>query len=690
MTDKIMPGRHHRLGYPQAEPRPEPVEFGGIRYQDSFRWLEEDADPAVLDWQTSQDDLTQAHLVGLSGFDVFAERLAAIGATEDPTVPIFAGGRWFKKYVPAGENLAVVEMSESPAGPGRRVVDLNAMQTGEPLQLGEFIPSPDGRRAIFTWAAGGREQPNFQIIDIDTGAVVVEGLPQKQPLAFAWLPDSSAIVYTALDISVSGSKMYRLTMDAPTQPTVDAVEFDHPVVRPVISADGRYILAFVDHLAPRPDYILEINGDGVWRPFLKDVPGIFRGDILGDKFIAITDDGAPRGRVVAIPLATATRRETWTEIVSGSDAVPGMVMVSGGRILLLDLVETYARLRVFRQDGALEGEIELPGRGVVNSFSHFNVLFTMVDPVVRAEDGQVIFTFSTFSEAPVLYIADLATRQLTRLGEPSWKLDVQVLDLEAKSADGAQVSYQVVARSDLDLSSRPPTVIHGYGGFNVSILPGWLGVQWAAWIEAGGVLVLAQLRGGGEYGTRWWEQGRMKLKQNSFNDVFAVAEDIIARGIATADRLGVIGGSNGGVMAAAVAVQRPDLFRASVPQVPISDILARVRDPITMVSTLDYGDPSDPEMAAIHFAWSPYQNIRDGVAYPAMLIDCGSNDPRCPPWHGRKLAARLQQASSNEHPVLLRVRAEAGHGPVGQEQRRRQSAEVLAFLADELGMALPA
>ena len=182
----------------------------------------------------------------------------------------------------------------------------------------------------------------------------------------------------------------------------------------------------------------------------------------------------------------------------------------------------------------------------------------------------------------------------------------------------------------------------------------------------------------------------MKLKQNSFNDVFAVAEDIIARGIATADRLGVIGGSNGGVMAAAVAVQRPDLFRASVPQVPISDILARVRDPITMVSTLDYGDPSDPEMAAIHFAWSPYQNIRDGVAYPAMLIDCGSNDPRCPPWHGRKLAARLQQASSNEHPVLLRVRAEAGHGPVGQEQRRRQSAEVLAFLADELGMALPA
>ncbi|NIJ35982.1 prolyl oligopeptidase [Sphingopyxis panaciterrae] len=688
MTETLPAAQGARPKYPQVEPRPETVEFGGISYQDPFRWLEEDADPAVTAWQAAQDALTQAHLVGLPGFGAFSDRLAVIGAKEDPTVPIFAGGRWFRKYVPEGQNLAVVELSESPTGAGRRVVDLNAMQTGEPLQLSTFIPSPDGRKAIFGWAAGGREEPHCQIIDVDTGAVLVDGLPQKQPLFFAWLPGSSAIVYSVLDPASAVAKLFRFVLDAPEQPTVEPVEFNHPVVRPVVSADGRYLLAFVDHLAPRPDYILDLQGDGVWQPFLKDVPGIFRGDVLESNFIAVIDDGASRGRVVSIPLATPDRRETWKEIVPASDNVPGVVLITGGRALVLDLVQNYARLRVFGKDGDFEGEIELPGRGVVNSFSNLAVLFNMIDPVLRAEDGRVIFAFSTFATAPVLCIADVATRKLTALGEPSWQLDVQVVDRVGKSADGASISYQVVARSDLDLSTRPPTVIHGYGGFNVAMLPGWLGAQWAAWIEAGGVLALAQLRGGGEYGATWWEQGRLKNKQNSFNDVFAVAEDLIAHGIATPGRLGVIGGSNGGVMAAVVAVQRPDLFRASVPQVPISDLLARVRDPVTMVSTLDYGDPADPETAASLYAWSPYQNVRDGVAYPAMLIDCGGNDPRCPAWHGRKLAARLQQASGSDLPTLLRVRAEAGHGAVGKDQRRHQSAEVLAFLAGELGLAV--
>ncbi len=667
MTETISPAQKIRHAYPSAEPRPESVAFGGIRYEDSFRWLEEDADPVVTAWQTAQDELTQAHLVGLPAFQPFADRLAAIGAIADPSVPVFAGGRWFRQYVPEDENLAVVEVSESPTAAGRRVVDLNAMQTGEPLQLTGFVPSPDGRKAVFAWAAGGREQPDIQIIDIDSGEVLVNGLPHKQPMGFAWLPDSSAILYMALDAAIStGSKLFRLTLDNPTQPTTESVTFDHPVARPVLAANGRHILLFIDHLAPRPHFIMDTQGDGIWQPFLKDVSGIFRGDILGDNFIAITDDDAPLGRLVSIPLATPTQRETWTDIVPASDNLLGSVLVTGGRALLLDLVGTYARLRVFGQDGAPEGEIELPGRGVVNGFSHFNVLFTMIDPLARASEGQAIFVFSTFAKAPVLCIADVATRQLSILTDPSWQLDVQVLDLAGKSADGARVTYNVVARSDIDLASCPPTVIHGYGGFNVSVLPGWLGSQWAAWIEAGGVLVLAQLRGGGEYGTPWWEQGRLKHKQNSFNDVHAVAEDLIARGIATPERLGVIGGSNGGVMAAAVAVQRPDLYRASVPQVPITDVLARVRDPITMVSTLDYGDPNDPEMAKVIHAWSPYQNVRDGVAYPALLLDCGSNDPRCPPWHSRKFAARIQQASTGDHATLLRVRADAGHGAVGK------------------------
>jgi prolyl oligopeptidase len=678
-----------RFAYPETAKRTETVEFGGLRYEDPYRWLEEDSDPAVGDWQRLQDEFAQAHLAGLPDIEAFADRVQAIGETGDVTVPVFAGGRWFKRYVPDDQDLAIVEVRLSPVESGRRVIDLNAMRADEPLNLTGFHPSPDGRKAIVTWAAGGREEPTLHVLDVDTGAILVEGVPHKRPQSFAWLPNSGGFLYSALDAALAGEPLlYRLYLDAPSTVTAEDVAVDHPVVRPVMCADHRHIVLTADHLAPRLDYILDTQGDAGWRPFLKGMSGTFRGDILGDNFLAITDDEAPRGRLVSIPLATPAQRETWKEIVPASENVLAFVLVTGGRAVLLEWMDTYARLRVIGKDGGFEGEITLPGCGMVNSFGSNTVLPTMIDPIARGQDGEILFVFSTFAQAPALYGANLATREVTRLSEPKYKLDPQVLDLDCPSADGARVVYHLIARADLDLSKPQPTVIYGYGGFNISMAPGWMGTQWAAWIEAGGVIVLAHLRGGGEYGTPWFEQGRMKLKQNSFNDVHAIAADLIARGITVPGKLGVTGGSNGGVMACAVAVQRPDLYRASVPIVPITDLLARVRDPITMVSTLDYGDPTDPEMAEVLYAWSPYQNVRDNVAYPAFLIDCGANDPRCPPWHGRKFAARLQQASTGGSPILLRVRADAGHGSVGKSQKERQSADILAFLADQLGLVV--
>lgn len=676
------------LSYPETEQRPEAVAFGAVRYDDPYRWLEEDGDPAVAEWQRAQDALAQDYLATLSAAPDFARRIAAIGETDDVTVPIFAGGRWFRRYVPEDQDLAVVEICDDPAGPGRRLIDLNAMRTDEPLSIGNFIPSPDGRKAIFTWTAGGREEPDLRVIDIDTGEALVDGVPHRKPQNFAWLPDSSGFIYLALDAALAGEpSLYRVDLADPTAVTAEDVRVDHPVARPILCADRRHIVLAVDHLAPRLDYILDTQGDAGWQPFLKGVPGIFRGDILGDTFLAITDDGAPRGRLVAIPLATPTRRETWKEIIPPSDNVLAFVMVSGDRAVLLDWVDTYSRLRVIGKDGAIEGEIALPARGMVNSFGANMVLPTMIDPMARGADGEILFIFSAFGQSAALYGANLDTREARQLTAPRATLDVQTLDLEARSADGARVLYHVVARAGLDLTKLQPTVITGYGGFNVSVAPGWMGAQWAAWIAAGGVVALAHLRGGGEHGTPWFERGRMKLKQNSFNDVHAIAEDLVARGISASDRIGVTGGSNGGVMASAVAVQRPDLYRASVPVVPITDVLGRVRDPVTMVSSLDYGDPADPAMAEVINSWSPYQNIRDSIAYPALLIDCGANDPRCPPWHGRKFAARVQQATTGDLPVLLRVRADAGHGSVGRAQKERMSTDILAFFAHQLGLA---
>ena len=658
------------------------------RCEDPFRWLEEGTDNSVITWQSAQDQLARAHLAGLPRYEEFLRRLQSKGASEDAIVPLFAGDRYIRRFVPENQDLEVVELSDTPIGPGRRVVDLNALRADEPLQMAAYALSNSGSMAIVAYTAGGREKPVVQLVEVETGKVLSQGLPSERLGTFTWLPDDSGFFYMSMDPADirAGRTLYRVMVDRPTRATLEPVEPSHFYVRPMVAADRRHILLFVDHLAPRPEFILDTCDSGCWQPFLKDMPGIFRGDIVGDRFFAITDDGASVGRLVAIPLATPTQRQTWQEVIPPSTAVLANLLAVGDRAVVLDFVDSYSRLRVFHQSGRLEGEIELPGRGLVNRTGSFFSFFNVTNTLMRGRGEQIDFLFATPTISPSYCTANARTRELTQVTAPEWTLDARVLDCNALSKDGANVAYHVLAHRDVDLSRPQPTVIIGYGGYNVAVLPGWFGNRWAAWIEAGGVLVLGHLRGGGEFGSDWWKQGRLEYKQNTFNDLYAVAEDLIARGITTQQQLGVTGGSNGGVMAAVAAVQRPDLFRASSPEAPITDLLGRVRDPFTMAATLDYGDPSDPAMARILERWSPYQNVEDGVAYPAMLIDCGANDPRCPPWHGRKLAARMQQANRGALPILLRVRADAGHGTVSKEEQTRQSAEVLAFFAEYLGL----
>jgi prolyl oligopeptidase len=679
-----------KLAYPPVEARPETVEFGGgaLRYDDPYRWLEDEANEGVRHWQAAQDELARRHLASLPRYSEFLSKLRAMGASEDAVMPVFAGGRYVRRFIPDGQDLEVVELSDTPSGPGRRVVDLNAMRTDEPLQIAAYTLSNDGRMAIFAYTAGGREKPIVRLVDVESGQILCEGLPSERLGNFAWLPDDSGYFYMSMDPAAigAGKTLFRVLVQSPQTAQLEPVEPSHFYVRPVVAADRRHVLLFVNHLAPRPEFILDTQGSATWRPFLKDVKGIFRGDIVGDHFFAITDDVAPRGRMVAIPLATADDPRTWQEVIPPSQNVLANVIAVAERVVVLDYVETYSRLRVFDRNGDLEGEIELPGRGLVNRTGSFFSFFNVTNTLMRGRDEHVDFLFATPVASPAHYTANVRTRTLVQLSPPERTLDARVHDYKTRSKDGAEVVYHVIARSDLDLSKPHPTVIYGYGGFNVAVLPGWFGNRWASWIEAGGIFVLSHLRGGGEFGSDWWQQGRLEHKQNTFNDVYAAAEDLIARGITTARQLGITGGSNGGVMAAVAAVQRPDLFRACSPEAPLTDVLARCRDPFTMAATLDYGDPSDPRMAQVLHGWSPYQNVQFGVEYPAMLIDCGVNDPRCPPWHGRKLAARMQAASSGSAPILLRVRAGAGHGAVGREEQVRQSAEVLAFFAEYLGL----
>nr|WP_316640429.1 prolyl oligopeptidase family serine peptidase [uncultured Roseateles sp.] len=672
------------MKYPIAHADPKTVTFGRISYVDPYQWLEEES-PEALAWQAEQDQLTQAWFKA----NPASQRATAIMDSMpriEADFPIFSGGRWFRKRTPAGRAMQVVEVAGAVDGPWHCIVDLETLSNGHLLSVDVFVPSPDGRKAVIGFGVDGRELAELRVFDVDTGEVLMDQIPQTYAFFAAWLPDSSGFYITARDPAAmaSGSRVYRhmLGQETSTRPEDYKVTADEMWVK--TSADGKHSILTADHLNPRPDCLRDETANKGWRPFLQGESAQFRGDIIGDHFYAVTNEGAPRGRLVAIPLATPKKRSTWKELIPGSDDVLATLLVVDGLLVLVDLVDTWSRMRVFDVEGRLKGEVPLPDRGSI-SIQQF-ALFNMMDMFSRGAKGEVLFPFSSPARSAALYRANVHTFEVEALTQPLVDIDAQIQSHSAASADGARVLYHVIARADVDLSKPQAVAMYGYGGFQAALIPGWPGSYLAGWIKAGGVLVLMHLRGGGELGPDMWHQGRLKHKQNTFNDVHAIAEDVIARGIGTAAQLGVLGGSNGGVMAAAVVVQRPDLYRASISQVPITDVLARARDAICMAATLDYGDPHDPEMSEIINAWSPYQNVQDGVAYPALLLDAGRQDVRCPPWHVRKMAARMQPANSSPHPILMRVREGAGHGAADVAGQRAQGSDWLAFLIDQLGL----
>jgi prolyl oligopeptidase len=524
-----------------------------------------------------------------------------------------------------------------------------------------------------------------------TGEVLPDRILYTSFGCVAWLPDASGFYTNAgRDVDTVDARkrilFHRIGDDRAGEPA--ALEFRERFVAPQISADGRYVVAVESEVTPRPAYLLDREAGGDWRPFLRDLAGtVIIGVFVADEYVAISTEGAPRGRVVAIPVASPLDHSTWRELVPEGDGVMRGISLVGDKLVLAELLDGSSRIRIFSTDGALEEEVPLPGRGSVKLDGLWWGQMA-IDPVIAAGDGEFSFVFSTFTAAPALYRYVVEERRLEELAAPASRLEgATVRHLSCTSSDGAEVRYDVVHRKDLDLSKPRPTLVYGYGGWNIAFVPIYLG-RYAPFIDAGGVFVFAYLRGGGEFGIDWWHQGRLARKQRTFDDLYAVAEDMIARGLTTSELLAAAGASNGGLLAGAAAVQRPDLFRVVVSKVPLLDLLRYDRDPMGSLFVIEYGDPRKPEDARVLAAYSPYHNIREGVDYPATLVVCGDQDVHCFPWHGRKFVARLQRATTSERPILLRIWEGYGH-IAALVSEPWQTAEWLGFVMSELGMSPP-
>lgn len=676
------PAPEPALRYPGTRAETVTTTLGGITFDDPYRWLEEDSDEA-LEWERAQNALAEHHLRRWPGYEPLREAIAPHVAEMVTFAPRRAGEHWFT-LTPARHGLVLRVASELGA-PGRILVD-PATFASDRGSLDWFYPSPDGSRVAFGVSEGGREQSVLHVIETDSGRVLPERIPHASFARVAWLPDSSGFYYSAglapdhesPDKSVF---LHRLGEAAPTKP--EPVPVRTWYVQPQISPDGRYVVVLPRSGSdPRPTYLKDRAKGDRWLPFLDEQEGVFIGVFAGDRYIAVTTDGAPRGRLVSIPLVSRPERSTWRELVPESKAVLRSVSLAGDKLVLAEIVDVHSRLRILSLDGTAEEEVELPGRGTANLSTTWWGQFVM-DPMVASDDGGFTFTYATFTSSPAVHRYDLCSRRLRCIKAPRFELSgVDVEQLSCTASDGAPLSAWLIRRDD---APRPgPTLIYAYGGWNVALLPSYLGAL-APFVEAGGSMVFANLRGGGEHGWDWWQAGRRAKKQRTFDDLYEVAETLVERGIASKDRLAVAGASNGGLLAAVAGTQRPDLFRAVVSQVPIVEMMAYTRDAFAAGLSEEYGDPRLPEEAPWAYAYSPYHNASDGTRYPATLFVFGGEDIRCLPWQGRKTVARLQHATACDAPILLRVWPGAGHG-AGLLAGPDESAEWVGFLMHQLGM----
>jgi prolyl oligopeptidase len=683
----------HKLSYPPTRCTDALEERAGVIFPDSYHWLEQDTEE-VRHWQRAQGEVAANYVRLWPHFELLKRSVARFSVARFE-VPRHAGGLWFRMATPPGATQAQAIVAESPNGEGRVLFDPTVENSDSPPFLSWISPSPDGRTLALGVCEDGSENNTIRLIDVATGKhlhnVPTQVLMDAWMGGAQWLANSSGFYYTALTGSTYNFEQaiyfHRLGDPPPVEPVPVPIPKDSKDYRAVLlSRCGRWAVAIHRIMTPTPVALRDLNDPhGEWRLFVTDVAGTVAGHLLGNRYVAVTDVNAPRGRVVAIALDSATPNApaSWEEIVPESEAVIRSVTIVGEHLYVNEFLDTYARVRIFTLNGLSVSEVPLPGKGAIAELP-----FPMMNVFPKGHDDMFVFGFSSLTESWGTYLHRPGADRIDTLTEPQVKIENAVIeDHWATSADGTRVPYHTVRLTNVDSKRPQPTLIYAYGGFNFAFTPQFPGAA-AAFVQAGGIFVHAHLRGGAELGLDWWLAGRLKNKQNGYTDLYAIAEDLISTGATAPQLLGVTGGSNGGLMSGVAATQRPDLWRVVIPRVPILDLIGACREPYGLYGIkTEFGDPEDADEVRRIAGFSPYQLVKTGTVYPAVFIDAGDTDPRCPPWHARKFAARLQAAQAGEAPILVHIWENVGHDwATAKDVQVEESTEWLAFAMQALGM----
>jgi len=653
--------------------------YHGVSVPDPYRWLEDPDSEPTRAWIDAENQLTRATLDAVPERSQIRDRVAELWKRERWSVPMVRGGRTLYRYNDGSMNQSVLMMAEQPGAPGKRILDPNTFSEDGTTSLSETRVSPDGKHLAYSISEGGSDWRTYKVLDLESGEPTEDVLKWAKFSRAAWKADGSGFFYSRYpepEGKTEANHFQKIYFHALSTPqSADVLVYDNPEqpdwgFTPQVTDDGRWL---VIHIGVGTEEKSRIHLIDLEDP--KSDPVKILDDFDADyrfitsrehRFYFFTTKDAPKGRVVSIDVRK-DGPEAWSEIVGEGEDVIESTAIIGDRLVVGTLHDASARLHIFDLSGELQGEVSLPGIGSIWGLSS------------RPEGDTGWFGFESFTRPPTVFSLDLSDRST----EPVWELelsfdpeDYTTEQVFTESADGTRVPiFLTYAKGERP--SGAPTLLYGYGGFNISITPKFK-VRNLVWIERGGVYASATLRGGGEYGEQWHQAGTKTHKQNVFDDFIAAGEWLRDSGVSSGTA--IHGRSNGGLLAGATVLQRPDLFAAALPSVGVLDMLKFEKWTIGWAWSSDYGTVADPEQFKALHAYSPVHNAVP-AEYPPVLISTADHDDRVVPAHSFKFAAALQHAQQGPAPILIRIETQAGHG-AGKSQAMGidEATDELAFM----------
>ncbi|MBL9188815.1 MAG: S9 family peptidase [Opitutaceae bacterium] len=689
--------------YPAAERGAHTDSYHGTTVADPYRWLEDLDSPQTASWVAAQNKLTFGFLEKLPQRAKFQARLTQLWNYERIGLPVKEGGRYFFSKNTGLQNQAVFHVQESLTAPPRVLIDPNTLSADGTVALTATRPSPDGKWVAYGIAAAGSDWNEFRVRSVDTGQDALDVIKWVKFSGVSWTRDNAGFFYsrypapsaeagTAKTFSgLAHQRLYYHRLGTPQSEDRlihEVKEEPRWFVRGGVTEDGLYLVITINRGSSSENLLRYVDLGDARQPRL-DAPvqplttewigehGVVGND--GATLYAVTNHQAPRKRIVAIDLADPAPVK-WRTLVPESAEVIDTVEIVGGKFVVKSMRDASSRLSVFAKDGKPLGEIALPGLGSVGSVSG------------REDENEFFYNFTSFARPTTNFRHDVATNQGAVFQTPKVAFnpgDYETRQVFYASKDGTRVPMFITHRRGLKLDGAAPTILYGYGGFDISLTPSF-SVANLAWMESGGIFAQPNLRGGGEYGKAWHDAGTKEKKQNVFDDFIAAAEWLFANKYTSREKLILFGGSNGGLLVGAVINQRPDICRVAVPAVGVMDMLRFHKFTVGYAWTSDYG--SSDEAAGFKYlsAYSPLHTIKAGAKYPAVLVLTADHDDRVHPAHSFKYAAAMQAAVATDleqRPVMIRIETKAGHGAGKPTSKAiEEAADRLAFGAYFTGL----